>query len=817
MERMVNEIIVFYLEHYDLLTETQTIEKVESWLDEHPQFVHDYFVRKATRQMVDSWLHFHSDPQAMSQEISKLFATNPCAATPVRKTAIQELESGTSLSRPTLNTTSDGIPAFSLLSISGNDLPVFDKTRGYTVRNTLKQLVSVNYGREFIFELVKDINDGLEPRNLCHKILQNISIFTNADRCSLFLIKGQKGDPNRCLVSQLFDASRNSTVEQVQRKEEICIPWGTGIAGHVAEYRETLNIPDCYKDDRFNNLVDSRTGYKTHNMLCMPIVDTNGEVKGVAQIINKCRGEQSFTDVDQEVFSRYLQFCSIGLRNAELYDRAELENKRNQVLLDLARIVFEEQSTIGQIIHRIMVHTQSVLQVERCQVLLLDENSKTFSRVFDLDVNDIKAENVESSTAFEDRFPINVGITGYVATTGEILNIPDVLQDDRFDPLVDENSSFRHHSILCVPIRNASTNIVGAFQLINKLSRKPFTKNDEHIFEIFAIFCALGIQHIQMYEKTMIAIAKAKVTLEVLSYHTTAPLEEVQELLREYHIPSTEMYKLQDLKFDDFSLNDKEMLKASLRMFVDLGFIQRFGIEYDVSKLYHMLGELETMSLLIACLCHDLDHRGTNNSFQKKSNSPLAQLYSTSTMEHHHFDQCIMLLNSEGNQILNHLSSKEYMNVVHILEDAILATDLTVYYKRQSTFIQMVKEGNYNWKKEGNRELLRATLMTACDIAAITKPWEIQKKIAELVVNEFFEQGDVEKQLKLEPIDMMNRDKKDKFPLMQVAFIDSICLPVYEAFTMILDKLGPLLEGVKKNRAQWLKLAEEKNTFSSEN
>ncbi|GIX74124.1 phosphodiesterase [Caerostris extrusa] len=80
------------------------------------------------------------------------------------------------------------------------------------------------------------------------------------------------------------------------------------------------------------------------------------------------------------------------------------------------------------------------------------------------------------------------------------------------------------------------------------------------------------IQHAQLYERTMKAVAKTKITLEVLSYHATAPLEEVQELMREYHIPSTEMYNLQDLKFDDFSLNDKGMLKASLRMFIRFGF-----------------------------------------------------------------------------------------------------------------------------------------------------------------------------------------------------------------------------------------------------
>ncbi|GIY28841.1 dual 3',5'-cyclic-AMP and -GMP phosphodiesterase 11 [Caerostris darwini] len=90
--------------------------------------------------------------------------------------------------------------------------------------------------------------------------------------------------------------------------------------------------------------------------------------------------------------------------------------------------------------------------------------------------------------------------------------------------------------------------------------------------------------------------------------------------------------------------------------------------------------------------------------------------------------------------------------------------------------------------------------------------------VAELVANEFFDQGDLEKQLKFEPIqDMMNRDKRDKLPLMQVGFIDSICLPIYEAFAMISNKLTPLLNGVKENRAQWLKLAEEKQAYSSMN
>lgn len=64
-----------------------------------------------------------------------------------------------------------------------------------------------------------------------------------------------------------------------------------------------------------------------------------------------------------------------------------------------------------------------------------------------------------------------------------------------------------------------------------------------------------------------------------------------------------------------------------------------------------------------------------------RASSPLAQLYSTSTMEHHHFDQCLMILNSPGNQVLGNLSSEDYSRVIHVLEDAILSTDLAVYFR----------------------------------------------------------------------------------------------------------------------------------------
>ncbi|GBP36575.1 Dual 3',5'-cyclic-AMP and -GMP phosphodiesterase 11 [Eumeta japonica] len=546
-------------------------------------------------------------------------------------------------------------------------------------------------------------------------------------------------------------------------------------------------------------------------------------------------------------------------------------------------------------------------------VLLVHEASKgSFSRVFDLEAGDETGPGAQRTSPHESRFPINVGITGYVATTGETVNIADAYADPRFDPAVDEGAGFKHNTILCMAIKNSEGMIIGVIQLVNKFDGLLFTKNDENFVEAFAIFCGMGIHNTHMYEKAITAMAKQSVTLDVLSYHASASLDDAQKL-RSQRIPSAAHYRLHELAFDDADMSDEDTVRACLRMFLDLDFVERFHIEYGVlcrwllsvkknyrNVTYHnwrhafnvaqmmfailtetqwwkIFGELECLALIIGCLCHDLDHRGTNNSFQIKASSPLAQLYSTSTMEHHHFDQCLMILNSPGNQILAHLSSDDYERVVKVLEDAILSTDLAVYFSKRVAFIDLVGSENSRctdfWTCEENRGLLRAMLMTACDLAAITKPWPVERRVAGLVAGEFFRQGDLERHnLNLTPIpagrgllttvvtnvmtssrmdlippsglepmlltieparlnvegtvfrrlvlgqslcelplysDIMNREKEDELPAMQVKFIDSICLPIYEAFAVLSPALQPMLDRVKANRAHWIDLSND--------
>ena len=86
----------------------------------------------------------------------------------------------------------------------------------------------------------------------------------------------------------------------------------------------------------------------------------------------------------------------------------------------------------------------------------------------------------------------------------------------RFDISVDGGGSFKHKSVLAMPIKYSSSpgRVLGVFQLVNKLHDLPFTSNDENFLEAFAIFCGMGISNVRMYETACVAMAKQQVLLK---------------------------------------------------------------------------------------------------------------------------------------------------------------------------------------------------------------------------------------------------------------------------------------------------------------
>ncbi|KAL2717962.1 hypothetical protein V1478_011838 [Vespula squamosa] len=456
------------------------------------------------------------------------------------------------------------------------------------------------------------------------------------------------------------------------------------------------------------------------------------------------------------------------------------------------------------------------------------ESSK-FTMIFEMD-NETQEARVYRPSSNDLSSPLGQ-IARYVAGTGQILNIGDVTSWLKKDVVETEKEPTR--SILCMPIANGQRTVIGVAQLINKDNGTSFTDSDVSIFEAFAIFCGLGIHNTQMYESACKLMAKQKVALECLSYHATANNDDALKLTSD-PIPSAKEFNLYSFTFTDFDLTDDDTCRATIRMFEQCNLIHKFHIPYDIlcrwilsvkknyrpvkyhnwrhalnvaqtmfamlktGKMEQFMTDLEILGLLVACLCHDLDHRGTNNAFQMKIESPLAILYSTSTMEHHHFDQCVMILNSDSNNIFQNLSMEDYRRVMKVVESAILSTDLAVYFNKKDRFMKLINE------------VLCGMMMTACDVSAIAKPWEVQHRVAKLVADEFFDQGDLERlQLNQQPVAMMDREKRDELPQMQVGFIDVICMPLYKVMAETFPWIKSLYEGTMENRKHWQDLAEK--------
>ncbi len=170
-------------------------------------------------------------------------------------------------------------------------------------------------------EASKMFNSTLDLSELLGKVLEVAKTLTKAERGTLFLVD-EKTDEIWSLIAQGME------------KQEIRLPRGRGIAGHVALTGEIVNIPDAYADHRFDPEVDKRTGFRTRNMLTLPIRNTSARIVATLQLLNKTTG--SFTDEDTDVLLTLSGQMAMSLENAQLHHDL-LEKERLEREMALAR------------------------------------------------------------------------------------------------------------------------------------------------------------------------------------------------------------------------------------------------------------------------------------------------------------------------------------------------------------------------------------------------------------------------------------------------------------------------------------------------
>ncbi|XP_076830710.1 cAMP and cAMP-inhibited cGMP 3',5'-cyclic phosphodiesterase 10A isoform X3 [Brachyhypopomus gauderio] len=612
------------------------------------------------------------------------------------------------------------------------------------------------------------------------------------------------------------------------------IVFGTTIAAHVAKTRKTLLVEDIMGDERFPHGTGQDSGICVHSVLCLPILTAIGDLIAVLEL-HRHLGREPFNLSHQEVATANLAWASVAIHQVQVCRGLAKQTELNDFLLDVSKTYFDNIVAIDSLLEHIMIYAKNLVNADRCALFQVDHsNQELYSDLFDI------GEENEGKPVFrktkEIRFSIEKGIAGQVARTGEVLNIPDAYADPRFNREVDLYTGYTTRNILCMPIVSRGT-VIGVVQMVNKLNGSAFTKTDENNFKMFAVFCALALHCANMYHRIRHSECIYRVTMEKLSYHSICTSEE-WKTLSQLGLP-TPIYK--EIELFHFDISPYEELWPAVFVYMVHNSCGRSSFELEklcrftmsVRKNYRrvpyhnwkhavtvahcmyailqktsgIFTELEKKGLLIACLCHDLDHRGYSNSYLQKFDHPLAALYSTSTMEQHHFSQTVSILQLEGHNIFSNLTSSEYEQVLEIIRKAIIATDLALYFGNRKQLADMLSTDALDLNNHAHRDRVIGLMMTACDLCSVTKLWPVTRLTANDIYAEFWAEGDEMKKIGMQPIPMMDRDKKDEVPQGQVGFYNAVAIPCYTTLSQLFPPSAPLLRACRENLGQWEKIA----------
>ncbi len=188
----------------------------------------------------------------------------------------------------------------------------------------------------------------------------------------------------------------------------------------------------------------------------------------------------------------------------ELQVRLASESKKLRLVQEIASAQSSSLDLDG-LLALIMENIRELMTADRATLFLLSD-----------DGNELLSKVLDGGEEQEIRLKVGEGIAGWVAVSGETVNIEDAYIDTRFQPAVDLRSGYRTTSILCVPMRDTTGKTTGVLQLLNK-EEGSFTRDDEKLLKSLSGQAAISIENARLYHSVVaqnVALMEAQDTLQ---------------------------------------------------------------------------------------------------------------------------------------------------------------------------------------------------------------------------------------------------------------------------------------------------------------
>ncbi|MEH2265149.1 GAF domain-containing protein [Nostoc sp.] len=340
-------------------------------------------------------------------------------------------------------------------------------------------------------------NEALET--MLEKVLEAITLkigqILQAEHTAIFLVDYDKG--------QLWSKVPQ---DNSQKFLEIRTPITVGIPGHVASTGQYLNISETHSHPLFSPELEKQMGYKIHNILCMPVISSKNHTVAVVQLANKT-GNVPFDRDDEERFRDFAASIGIILESCQSFYVAA-RNQRGATALLRATQTLGQSLDLEATLQIVMEQARILMQADRSTLFLYRKDmSELWTKV---------SAAADATNLLEIHIPVNRGIAGYVASTGEALNISDVYKDPRFDPTTDRKTGYVTRNILCLPVFNSANELIGVTQLINK-QQNSFTASDEEFMRAFNTQAGIALENARLFENVLLEKQYQKDILQSLS------------------------------------------------------------------------------------------------------------------------------------------------------------------------------------------------------------------------------------------------------------------------------------------------------------
>ncbi|XP_070154343.1 dual specificity calcium/calmodulin-dependent 3',5'-cyclic nucleotide phosphodiesterase 1 isoform X3 [Polyergus mexicanus] len=205
--------------------------------------------------------------------------------------------------------------------------------------------------------------------------------------------------------------------------------------------------------------------------------------------------------------------------------------------------------------------------------------------------------------------------------------------------------------------------------------------------------------------------------------------------------------------------------------------------------LMNWLTDLEIFATLVAAIIHDYEHTGTTNNFHVMSGSDTALLYNDrAVLENYHISASFRILREDECNILQNLSREEFREFRSLVIDMVLATDMSFHFQQLKNMKNLLSLAEPSVDKSKAVSLV----LHCCDISHPAKRWDLHHRWTMQLLEEFFRQGDKERELGL-PFSPLCDRNNTLVAESQIGFIEFIVEPSMQVCSDTLETvLAPL-------------------------